>query len=181
MRRLLPVAILALALPGPVAWGQDQEGDQITWTILFRVARDMAQCSGAYRATAEVIGGPEGGALGDLADGFERSSGLVASLVTNDREQARRITVDRVDAFARAWAVRARRALGGDGIDTYHSKMDGLGDKYATLNGELVDGSLQLGHAGNDDADAWSSMVTEALVRFMQTPEGTALVREVGE
>ena len=175
------MAILALALTKPVAWGQDQEDFKINIWFLFRVAGDMAQCSGAYQVTSEIVGGPEGEVLGDLANGFENSSGLVRSLVTNDREVARQITHPRVGAHARMWAVRAKRALEGDGFDAYYSKMNGLCDKYATLNGELVERSLQLGHAGNTDADAWSNMVTEALVRFMQTPEGTALVREVGE
>lgn len=175
---LVPVIVSSMVLAHAAL---AQEDFQITRWFLFRVAGDMAQCSGAYRVTSEIIGGPEGEVLGNLANGFEHSSGLVASLVTNDREVARQSTDNRVEAYARAWAVRAKRALEGDGVEAYYSKMNGLCDKYGTLNGELVEQSLQFGYAGNNDADAWSSMVTEALVRFMQSPEGVALVREAGE
>ena len=108
-----------------------------------------------------MIGGPEGKVLGNLANGFEHSSGLVASLATNDRERAREYARNRIEVFANAWVLKAKRALEADGVKAHHAEIQGLCEKYATLNGELVERSLQFGYAGNTDASVWREMVTE--------------------
>ena len=177
---LAPAVVAVIAL-GHTALAQGNEDGRSIEAFMFRVSSDMAQCSAAYRVTSEVIGGPEGKVLGNLANGFEHSSGLVASLAVHDRERAREYARNCIEVFANAWVVKAKRALEADGFKAYYAEIKGLCEKYATLNGELVQRSLQFGYAGNTDASTWGEMVTDAVVRFMQTPGGQEVVLEVGK